>query len=75
MSMLVELIAKSQAGDQDATEQLVKENAGLIWAVARRFVGRGTELDDLYQLGCLPPAETQAMLRVSSSLSCISYLP
>ncbi|MBQ5671758.1 MAG: sigma-70 family RNA polymerase sigma factor, partial [Oscillospiraceae bacterium] len=32
---------------------LVKENAGLIWAVARRFVGRGTELDDLYQLGCL----------------------
>ena len=53
MSMLVELIAKSQAGDQDATEQLVKENAGLIWAVARRFVGRGTELDDLYQLGCL----------------------
>ena len=53
MSMLVELIAKSQAGDQNATEQLVKENAGLIWAVARRFVGRGTELDDLYQLGCL----------------------
>lgn len=51
--MLVELIAKSQAGDKDATEQLVKENAGLIWAVARRFVGRGTELDDLYQLGCL----------------------
>ena len=34
-------------------ETLVEENTGLIWAVTRRFMGRGTELDDLYQLGCL----------------------
>lgn len=53
MSALEELIARSQAGDESATETLVKENSGLIWSVARRFVGRGTELDDLYQLGCL----------------------
>jgi RNA polymerase sporulation-specific sigma factor len=53
MSGPEELIARSQAGDEGATETLVKENAGLIWAVARRFVGRGAELDDLYQLGCL----------------------
>lgn len=53
MSVLEELIARSQSGDEEATETLVKENAGLIWSVARRFVGRGTELDDLYQLGCV----------------------
>lgn len=53
MSVLEELIARSQAGDSAATETLVLENAGLIWAVARRFTGRGTELEDLYQLGCL----------------------
>ena len=53
MSALEELIARSQAGDSAATETLVTENSGLIWSVARRFVGRGTELDDLYQLGCL----------------------
>lgn len=53
MSALEELIARSQAGDTVATEILVTENSGLIWSVARRFVGRGTELDDLYQLGCL----------------------
>ena len=53
MSVQEELIARSQSGDAAATETLVKENSGLIWAVARRFVGRGTELDDLYQLGCL----------------------
>ena len=53
MSALEELIARSQAGDEKATETLVQENSGLIWSVARRFVGRGAELDDLYQLGCL----------------------
>lgn len=53
MSRVEELIAQSQAGDESATETLVTENNGLIWAVARRFMGRGAELDDLYQLGCL----------------------
>lgn len=53
MSRLEELIAKSQSGDASATEALVEENSGLIWAVVRRFTGRGTEAEDLYQLGCL----------------------
>lgn len=48
-----ELISLSKAGDRQAGEQLVKENSGLIWAVVRRFLGRGVESDDLYQLGCL----------------------
>lgn len=47
------LIQNAQAGDRNARELLISENSGLIWAVARRFLGRGTELDDLYQLGCL----------------------
>ena len=53
MTRTEELIARSQAGDKSAGEDLVTENAGLIWSVARRFLGRGTEADDLYQLGCL----------------------
>lgn len=53
MSEIQELIRRAQAGDTEASETLVKENAGLIWSVARRFIGRGTESDDLYQLGCL----------------------
>lgn len=31
----------------------MEENSGLVWSVARRFLGRGAEADDLYQLGCL----------------------
>lgn len=53
MSRTEELIQRSQSGDVTATEELVSENSGLIWSVARRFLGRGTEADDLYQLGCL----------------------
>ena len=53
MTRLEELIALSQSGDAQATELLVTENSGLIWAVVRRFLGRGTDADDLYQLGCL----------------------
>ncbi len=53
MSDTEELIRLAQAGEREASEQLVTENSGLIWSVARRFAGRGTEMDDLYQLGCL----------------------
>lgn len=53
MSRTEELIIKSQSGQTDADEALILENSGLIWSVARRFSGRGVELDDLYQLGCV----------------------
>lgn len=53
MSRLEELLAKSQSGDREAAQLLVEENSGLIWSVAKRFIGRGTEPEDLYQLGCV----------------------
>ena len=53
MTRTEELILAVQAGDAGAGEALVTENTGLIWSVARRFQGRGPEMDDLYQLGCL----------------------
>lgn len=53
MTRLEKLIADSQAGDAHAKEALLNENTGLIWAVTKRFIGRGVEADDLYQLGCM----------------------
>ena len=53
MNRTDELIQSAQAGDADAKETLITENAGLIWSITRRFYGRGTDPDDLYQLGCL----------------------
>lgn len=53
MSNAEELIALAQGGDREAGERLINENSGLIWSVARRFMGRGTETEDLFQLGCI----------------------
>ena len=53
MSRTEELIRLCQSGDLDARERIIQENSGLIWSIAKRFAGRGTELDDLYQLGCV----------------------
>ena len=47
------LLEKAQEGDQSAKEQMILDNSGLIWSIVRHFSGRGVEMDDLYQLGCL----------------------
>ena len=47
------LLASARAGDNDACERMLEENAGLIWSIVRRYYGRGVDPEDLYQLGCL----------------------
>ncbi len=49
----IELIRLAQSGDKQASEDMLLNNSGLIWSVARRYFGRGVEPDDLYQLGCV----------------------
>lgn len=53
MDKTLELLKFAKEGNQDAKEQLVTENLGLVWSVARRFLGRGHDLEDLYQIGCI----------------------
>lgn len=47
------LIEKSHHGDKRAREQLVEENMGLVWSIVRRFAGRGTDSEDLFQIGAM----------------------
>ena len=53
MSELFTLLEAAQQGSENACEQIISENSGLIWSVVRRYYGRGVEPDDLYQLGCM----------------------
>jgi RNA polymerase sporulation-specific sigma factor len=53
MTRTEELIRLAQRGDKTASEALITENSALVWSIVRRFMGRGVEADDLYQLGCL----------------------
>ncbi len=49
----IETIVKAQNGDNDALERLLEDNKGLIWSIVKRFIGRGFEIDDLYQIASL----------------------
>lgn len=53
MDETIELIVKAQQGDHLAKEQLVEENIGLVWSLVRRFVNRGYDLEDLFQIGSI----------------------
>ncbi|WP_141433395.1 RNA polymerase sporulation sigma factor SigF [Bacillus sp. 03113] len=48
-----ELIEKSQAGDQESRDLIVQKNMRLVWSVVQRFLNRGYEPDDLFQIGCI----------------------
>jgi RNA polymerase sporulation-specific sigma factor len=47
------LIALSQTGDAIARETIVGCNLRLVWSVVQRFLNRGYEAEDLFQIGCI----------------------
>lgn len=47
------LIALSQSGDTAARDRLVNCNIRLVWSVVQRFMNRGYEPEDLFQIGCI----------------------
>ncbi len=49
----LELIKQAHEGDKEARDRIVQENMGLIWSIVRRFKGRGYDLEDLFQVGCI----------------------
>lgn len=49
----MELLAKMKEGDKSAREKMIKGNLRLVLSVIQRFVGRGENPDDLFQVGCI----------------------
>ena len=50
---MMELIRRAQAGDENARTRLVEGNLKLVLSVIQRFMGRGENPDDLFQVGCI----------------------
>ncbi|MDQ0244313.1 RNA polymerase sporulation-specific sigma factor [Bacillus fengqiuensis] len=48
-----ELIKRSQQGDQESRDLIAQKNMRLVWSVVQRFLNRGYEPDDLFQIGCI----------------------
>ena len=53
MEHTLALIGREHKGDKEARDTLFEENTGLIYSVARRFLGRGVEMEDLFQIGSI----------------------
>lgn len=49
----IKYIKLAQDNNEEAMETLIKNNSGLIWNIVKRFIGRGYESEDLYQIGCI----------------------
>ncbi len=48
-----DLLAAARAGDREACQEIIRTNDRLIWSIVQRYSGRGVELEDLFQLGCI----------------------
>ncbi|ABP67249.2 RNA polymerase, sigma 28 subunit, FliA/WhiG family [Caldicellulosiruptor saccharolyticus DSM 8903] len=48
-----ELISKAKNGDKKARQELIENNLALVWSIVKKFVVKGIEADDLFQIGCI----------------------
>ena len=46
-------LKKAQNSDNEALTKIIQINSGLLWSIVKRFVGRGYEKEELYQIACI----------------------
>ena len=49
----VAYIRRAKEGDQAAKESLIEHNVSLVKCIVKRYLGKGVEYDDLFQIGCM----------------------
>lgn len=50
---IMELLRKARAGDSAARDRLIEGNLRLVLSVVQKFMGRGENADDIFQVGCI----------------------
>ena len=73
MDRTEELIRRSQDGDKAARDTLIEENMGLIHHVAKRFLGRGVEAEDLFQIGAIGLLKAVDRFDLGFGVRCSTY--
>ena len=48
-----EEIIKAQNNDEEAMTEIIEKNSGLLWSIVKRFLGRGYDAEELYQIACI----------------------
>ncbi len=49
----IEYVRKAKLGDNTAKELLIQQNVSLIKCIVKRYLGKGVDYDDLFQIGCM----------------------
>ncbi len=52
-SKTLDLLEKVRSGDEQAKEEVVKDNLGLVWSIVHRFKNSYYDKEDLFQIGCI----------------------
>ena len=53
MERILGLMKRAHQGDKEARDTIVSENLGLVRSIVKRFMNRGVDLEDLFQIGCI----------------------
>lgn len=53
MDEVLALIGRAHQGDKEARDTLVEKNTGLVHSIVKRFLNRGVEMEDLFQIGTI----------------------
>lgn len=51
--LTTQLLVQARTGDKKARDTLVEDNLGLVHYIVKRFLNRGYEAEDLFQIGCI----------------------
>lgn len=73
MTEVAVLIKRAQAGEKEAREVLIEENLGLVHHIVKRFLGRGYEADDLFQIGVIGLMKAVDKFNVSFDVKFSTY--
>ena len=69
----MELIVKAQAGDKEARQKMINGNLRLVLSVVQKFTGRGENLDDLFQVGCIGLIKAINTFRADKNIKLATY--
>lgn len=68
-----EEILKAQNNDKEAMANIIEVNSGLLWSIVKRFLGRGYEAEELYQIACIGFIKSIKRFDVSLNLRISTY--
>lgn len=68
-----EEILKAQNNDKEAMSNIIEANSGLLWSIVKRFLGRGYDAEELYQIACIGFIKSIKRFDVSLNLRLSTY--